>query len=123
MIQTVDENTYVYEDPTIQINRHCLQLKHWLNRHNFPTPPFAPLVVISNPNTIIEVNGDPKHYQHVIRGGAIYEKVFEYEKTYQRRYISKLDLSRLANRLIEQHTPEKFDILEFLKVQTREILT
>ncbi|MCR2821448.1 nuclease-related domain-containing protein [Lederbergia panacisoli] len=120
--ESLDGKRQAYEDPTVQVQRHCLQIRHWLHQHGFPIPPLDPLVVISDPNTIIEVKGNPDDYRHIIRAGSIYEKISEFEEKHQKRYISKPDLSRLANMLINQNTPETFDVLKFLNVRPDEVL-
>lgn len=122
LLQNVDGTRIGYEDPNIQIDRHVLQLEHWLKHNGFPPIPIEPLIVISNPSTIIETTGDPKNYTHIIHKNQLPFKIFEFETKYQRHAFSKQEMNRLGRELLKQHTPEQFDILKHLNIHPREIL-
>lgn len=82
LIQTKGGVEKAYEDPLLQIDRHQTQLKNWLTTNKFPGFPIVPLVVISNPSTIIKLIGNFKEYKSIIRSGNTVIKIEEIERHY-----------------------------------------
>ncbi|MBS4208010.1 nuclease-related domain-containing protein [Bacillus sp. FJAT-50079] len=112
-----------YEDPTSQIMRQRSQFKIWLEKNKFPQSPIYPLIIVSNPSTIIETTGNPQNYQHITHSTHIISKIEEFRKRHHVEHFTKNEMKRLTNRLLKQHTPETFDILHHLNIRPEEILT
>ncbi|MBS4174382.1 nuclease-related domain-containing protein [Bacillus sp. FJAT-49736] len=123
LIQQNGEVEKAYQDPVTQVKRHELQLKEWLHQHKFPAIPILPLVVISNPSTIIKTIGDPKEYQHITKAIHINFEISKYEKLYKEVKLSNREWNKLASLLVKKHTPEEYDVMVKFHIHKSEILT
>lgn len=123
LIQQNGEKEKAYQDPIIQVKRHQLQLKEWLERYNFPDIPILPLVVISNPSTIIKTIGNFKEYQWIIRSINLIFEIQKFEQIYKNDILSKKEMIKLSKLLIKKHTPEEYDALKRFNIAESEILT
>lgn len=124
LIQTHSNgNMKAYEDPISQVMRHQSQLKIWLQNNKFTGIPIHPLVVISNPSTIIETTGNSNHFKQIIHRTYLTFKMKELEKLYKVERFTKKEMTRLAKKLIKQHVPEKYNILHHFNIRPEEILT
>ncbi|MGE8206852.1 nuclease-related domain-containing protein [Heyndrickxia sp. NPDC080065] len=123
LIQQNVEIERAYEDPVVQVKRHQLQLKGWLKQNKFPNIPILPLVVISNPSTVIKTIGNPKNYPHITKSINLIFEIEKYEKIYKNEILTKKELTKLSKLLVKKHTPEEDDVLHRFKIDKNELLT
>ncbi|MBS4174279.1 nuclease-related domain-containing protein [Bacillus sp. FJAT-49736] len=112
-----------YQDPIIQVKRHQLQWREWLKRHKFPNIPILPLIIISNPSTIIKTIGPFKEYQWIIRSSNLIFEFQKYEQMYHNESITKKDITKLSRLLIKNHLSEDYDVLKKFNIDESELLT
>ncbi|MFK4996744.1 hypothetical protein ACI2OX_01990 [Bacillus sp. N9] len=78
-------------DPVSQMNRLMAQLSWWLNVNKFPNIPLMPLIIISNPNTIIETTTNPKYFKQITHSINIEKKIEAF------RHMHKIELYSKKN--------------------------
>ncbi|WP_062108604.1 nuclease-related domain-containing protein [Bacillus niameyensis] len=123
MIQKADGQEFVYDDPDIQIQHHLFQFRDWLRRNRFPSTPIVPLIVFTDPTTILRFNGNADHFRHYILKSQLHLKIFELEKAYTKIALSQQDIRRLTVELLKQHSDPHYPILELYKIRPEDILT
>ncbi|MBB2482272.1 NERD domain-containing protein [Bacillus sp. APMAM] len=123
LIHQNSDKERAYQDPIIQVKRHQLQLREWLKPYKFPEIQILPLVVISNPSTIIKTIGNFKEYQWVIRSTNIIFEIQKFEQVNKNEFLSKKEMTKLSKLLIKKHTPEEYDALKKFNIDESEILT
>lgn len=122
LIQTYNNEKRALPNPTSQIRRHQLQLKEWMQTRSYIPPPIEPLIVISNPSTIIETTSQPSNFKHVTHSINIESKIKSYHDKHQTKVLSTSDLHHISNLLIHNHTPLKFHPLLHFDIDRKEIL-
>ncbi|KRG09590.1 hypothetical protein ACA29_22830 [Lederbergia galactosidilytica] len=74
MIHMVDGKEKGYACPTVQAAQHEVQIKQWLEKNNYPQLPIYSYIIFSDPQTIIKINGNPEHYQHIFTSQSTISK-------------------------------------------------
>ncbi|MDM5340302.1 nuclease-related domain-containing protein [Fictibacillus enclensis] len=126
LIRVSGEREEGFPDPTLQVERHRLQLKDWLAAHQFPQIPIERLVLISNPGTVIKntlLNLDPSPFQHVIHSANLHFKVELFEKKHIEKRLNPQLLKKLSRKLLNSHTPSDPPILQHFQLSKDDILT
>ncbi|ARK32191.1 nuclease-related domain-containing protein [Halalkalibacter krulwichiae] len=122
LIQKVEGRQKAYPDPLIQVNRHKSLLQGWLSQNQFADLPIIPLIVISNPHSLIRTNMDPEVLaQKVIHRDALPEKINLLDQNFQEDILSETELIRLENLLIKHHTPLDPKILVKYQINPSEL--
>ncbi|HEY4551952.1 MAG TPA: nuclease-related domain-containing protein [Bacillaceae bacterium] len=121
LIQTVEESRRALEDPTLQVKRQLYQLKEWLKKHKFNLIPIHPLVIISNPSTIIESTSHPSYFKHISHSINLPAKFHELEKMSRKEYIQKRELKKLARMLMKNHSPQEYDVLKHFNLKPNDL--
>ncbi|HEY4553584.1 MAG TPA: nuclease-related domain-containing protein [Bacillaceae bacterium] len=122
LVQTFVNESRALEDPIAQMERHIIQLENWLHKNKFKMAPLKPLIVISNPATLIETTSNPSYFKHITHRIKLPMKVFQLEEKYTEKIYSQRELRDLASALIKAHTPEEVDILKDFKISHNEII-
>jgi hypothetical protein len=113
----------VYNDPTLQIKRHEMQLREWMqvNKHN--VLPFESLVVFTHPNACLTIlNGHP-YRRRIIKNGLLIETITGLQQKYRRPVFSHKDLEKICRQLIKQHTPSWENLLSKYSISPVDIMT
>jgi hypothetical protein len=113
----------VYSDPTLQIRRHELQLREWMQVNKHPLLPLESLVVFTHPNAYLTIlNGHP--YRHRIKKNALLiETINGLQQKYRRPVFSHKDLQKICRQLIKQHTPSWENLLQKYSISPDDIQT
>jgi hypothetical protein len=69
LIRTANGKEEAFQDPILQVRRQQQQLNLWLTKHKVPSIPIVPLIVISNPSTIIKAA--PQH-EEILQNNVIH---------------------------------------------------
>ncbi|GIN87264.1 hypothetical protein J6TS2_36500 [Heyndrickxia sporothermodurans] len=112
-----------FQDPIAQARRQHLQLFSWLQERHFPQIPLEYLIVISDPSTIIKVVGQNKTIDpFVIHLDQIVNKIEQFHSYYKKPLLTQLQMKRMAELLVESHTPTQKSILEEYKIEQDEVI-
>ncbi|SDQ16246.1 nuclease-related domain-containing protein [Virgibacillus salinus] len=80
-----------FEYPITQVQNQQFHLQNWLSQHNLPSIPIYYFVAISEPSTIIKVNGDTEAIGKVVAHAArIPSMVMEKEKQITEQSVNKI---------------------------------
>lgn len=117
LIRTIDDRKEAFRDPLLQIYFQENQLKIWLQKHGFSQLPVISLIVISNPNTLIETSQASKSiYQKVIHNEYLPVKIQQLEKNYPQQKLSEKELKKLIRLIKKQDTPLDSPLLAQLEI-------
>ena len=112
-----------YSNPIWQVQRQEHILKKWLNNNNFPTIPINSWVVITNPNTTFDVTKLPHSLAKKVIGiDALPWKIQEVEETIKYTKYNAQQFNLVGQKLIQDHKPEKVDLLNKYGVNQDELI-
>ncbi|WP_212971619.1 nuclease-related domain-containing protein [Bacillus sp. J14TS2] len=123
MIHIVDGRERGYACPTVQASHHEMQIKQWLGKNGYPQFPIHSFIIFSDPHTILKINGNPEHYQHIFTSNQLYLRMSHYETHIHKNCMSKKIMNSLSNELIKQHKPANYDLMNKLAIKQAEIQT
>lgn len=122
LIQIADGKKRALEDPIPQIRRQKLQLKEWLQAHDFPNIPIETLIVISNPSTIIETSGHSPYVKNITHSINLPFQIKSFEDKYPIDVFKPKDLFRLGNLLKKKDTPLNYNVLEYYGIHPNDLI-
>lgn len=123
LIRTKDSIEEAFLDPLLQISRQKLQLRAWLEKNKLPDIPINPLVIISNPSTIIESNDRVLLPQTVIHRDYLPIKIKLIESSNQKEMVTNKELTKVAKLFIKQHTPKSTNVLNEFDMKRKDLIT
>ncbi|RWR06945.1 nuclease-related domain-containing protein [Siminovitchia fortis] len=122
LIQIADGKKRALEDPIPQIRRQKLQLKKWLHSHRFPDIPIEPLIVISNPSTIIETTGHSTYFKYITHSINLPFQIKSFEEKHPVEVFTQKDLYRLGNVLMKKDNPLDYNVLDYYGIHPDELI-
>lgn len=123
LIQINEGKKISYDSPLAQINRHQFQLRRLLQHHKYPPVPIEPLVVITNPSTIVTASPNHKQIHKIIKSPSLLTKIENLEKRYKGEIFDHKQMQKLTKHLIKLHTPYEKSILEEFEIHGDDVLT
>ncbi|MCH1627847.1 nuclease-related domain-containing protein [Fredinandcohnia quinoae] len=122
LIQTYEGQKTSYDSPLAQITRHEFQLKSLLQLYKFPTVPIEPLVVITNPSTIVTASQNHKQIHKIIKSLSLITKIGNIEKRFKVEVFDHKQIQKLTKLLLKLNTPYDNSILEEFDLHEDDIL-
>jgi hypothetical protein len=122
MTRTINGKEEGFLDPILQVQKQKVQFKAWLDRHKLPEIPILPLVVNTNPSTILKSTNHHFLSNKVLHAAALENRLEEYEKKYKTEKYTPKDLKRLIRLCLKFHTPQEADILEIFRISESELI-
>lgn len=122
VLQTIRNETKKLEDPTLQVRRHLRQLKAWFKAHNLKCPPILTMVVMANPDVLIEFDVKNAITEMIIYPDSSIEKVEEFAKIYQERVLSTKEINHINKVILENDTPKEYDVLRMFNLTTADLI-
>lgn len=124
LIRIIDDKEEAFSNPILQVDRQKIQLQSWLAQHKFEKYTIVPLVVLSNPKTIIKASSNQREIaQKVIHSELLYKKMKDLEFTYKKEVYSQKEMKRLSKILIKANQFFDYNILDKYKILDNEVLT
>ncbi|WP_338778391.1 nuclease-related domain-containing protein [Metabacillus sp. FJAT-52054] len=114
LIRTKDGQETAFADPILQTERLQFLLKQWFLNNGFPHVPIFSLVVISNPQTIIQ---SPHAYQaklaeKIIHCEKLPLKIKKIESDLNTDILTEKELRKLKRISMKEHSEADFPILD-----------
>ena len=122
LIRTLDGKENGFPDPILQMERQGQLLNRWLAELHFPDKlPIVPLLVISNPQTIIKSSNS--HYtKMILHRNYLPAKIMQIETLHKEILLTKKDMRKLFKRIKSQNQPYKADILGKFQLSADDLL-
>lgn len=121
MIRTLDGKEEGFANPLLQLNRQHILMKKWMAANHLPEIPVIPLIVISNPQTIVK-SSDPTLSQMIIHRNYIPLQFQQLEKDNKELRLSTKDVKKMIRSIGNQHTPLKTSILEKYQIRKKDLI-
>jgi hypothetical protein len=124
LIQMKNDGEKVYPNPLSQVYRHKFLLQKFLESHQIPTVPIEYHVVITNPSTKVVISpGYEEAEKRVWKAEDLLIKMDEIEKTYNKEYLDKRNISKTKKVILQNNTPERCDFIKMFNMKQSEIPT
>lgn len=124
MIRTLDGIEEAFPCPTIQSNRHVMQLNEWLRKNHFPNIPILAYVVFSNSSTVLKT--DPIHqniFEKVITSANMPHKINSDRQKYPNKILNKRKIEQLKTLFMQEHTEDDAIILKRYNLDRSDLLS
>ncbi|MFC0013560.1 MULTISPECIES: nuclease-related domain-containing protein [Allobacillus] len=123
VVQRIDEEYKVYDDPVLQVEEQVYQLSNWFNANGFPELPIESFVVMTNPRTRLRIDATNNHHAEKVVSLQRLPSLFrELDAKYEKNIISPRSINEITHKLIQQHKPYLPNILEKNRVSKNELL-
>ncbi len=110
LIQKKDNIQNGYDDPLLQAEFQVRQLKELLLKNHFPELPFEYLVMIANPNFILNLTKSSKAQNRVCRGHLLVKRIEALTKKYQLEKLTPEKIRKMSKCLLKNHTEPSITI-------------
>jgi len=108
-------------DPISQMARQRLQLAMWLEKHNFPSLPIASLIALTHTSSTL-IRTTPSIMKKVTFHTNLSNRIKEINVKYIQEKLCKKDLLKLSKLMIKKHTPDRFNLLPYYKIELHELI-
>ncbi|KON85634.1 hypothetical protein AF332_01400 [Sporosarcina globispora] len=123
LLRISKDDVQALPDPLLQVERQKHQLHCFLEKHNIKNLPIVPLIVISNPSTVLKADERRRNIsQKVIRAAALPLKLSNLYNQFPNELFTQKELRKLSRLLIKNHCTANPDILSQFHIQKNEIL-
>lgn len=120
IIQTKDDQEKSYDNPINQVRMQSWHLKRWLKQYKTQILPIHPLVVISNPSTIIKHN-DRSLNKIIVKGDVLLNRVLQIDGFPSKPILTDKEIKKLSRLLIKNHSPAHPDIMKQYSLTTDDL--
>ncbi|WP_412969033.1 NERD domain-containing protein [Fredinandcohnia sp. 179-A 10B2 NHS] len=122
MHQTYDDNKITYACPLLQLRRHEVQLRRFLETNKIPVPPIESLVVITNPSTRLTATSNHPGIHKIINSPTLLPKKELLEKKHKKVVLEHKQIQKLSRLFKKLHTPYDKNILKRFSIEKGELL-
>lgn len=124
LIRSLEGIESAFQDPITQSLRHKEQMESWLKKNAFPDIPVNPLVVISNPNTLIRTAPNEINLlsNMVVNSHYLPTKIQEIHHSHKNPILNEKELKKLIRLIKKGHKDEQYSILGTLSLNECDIL-
>jgi ribosomal protein S27AE len=110
-----------FPDPLLQIERQSALLKKTFSKLKTPVMPLIPLVVISNPNTVIKSN-DSTLSNTILHAARVPFRINEILSSFPNEILHLKDMNRVKRALLKQNVPQAIDVFDRYSLKSNDIL-
>ncbi|TCN19855.1 nuclease-related domain-containing protein [Mesobacillus foraminis] len=122
LIRTLNQKIEAFPCPLYQVKRQKLQLKQWLAGFGILNLPIEHLVVMSNSSSILQTNEGNEHiFKGIIHGWKLIPEIERIDQLRKPFKIAPQALEKVAESLLNAHTPENPDILKLFEIPAADI--
>ena len=110
-------------NPISQVLLQEIQMKEWMEQNKFPSIPIIPLVVFSNPKTIIKTTRfNANISKRVLHGYNVPIKLQKLLTAYTTEHFSKTNIRKITKLLLKSHVEKVQDTLSGYNVKKSELV-
>jgi hypothetical protein len=124
LIRALNGKEEAFPDPITQVKRQKKHLQKWLISNHFPSLPIFPLIVISNPATLIK--SIPAYSDEVTRkvihASQLHSKIEQINQQVKDDVLSTREVNKLSRLLLKLHSPHNPDILPHFQLEKKDLL-
>jgi hypothetical protein len=124
LIRALNGKEEAFPDPITQVKRQKKHLHQWLISNHFPSLPIFPLIVISNPATLIK--SIPAYSDEVTRkvihASQLHSKIEQINQQVKDNVLSTREVNKLSRLLLKLHSPHNPDILPHFQLEKKDLL-
>ncbi|RZT21611.1 nuclease-related domain-containing protein [Fictibacillus sp. BK138] len=123
IIRRINDIKESFEDPIYQVERQAHHLSEILMLYKIPFIPIETLVVITNPNTLIE--SAPSHTDalyKVIKSAGLKKKYVEFKQRYNEDKLTKKELKKIVKLINKLNQPYNPDLCNLFKINKEELI-
>ncbi|PAE25680.1 hypothetical protein CHI10_06500 [Bacillus sp. 7894-2] len=123
MIQTTHNGEQKgYSNPIEQASQQARELEKWLMKRSIRLR-VEFCVVISRPSTILQSSSENiLIHQKITHVQYLLNKIEKLDMTSKQTPLTNKELKKISKTFLKEHTPEKFDILNFYKISQDEVI-
>ncbi|MBM7587660.1 hypothetical protein JOC86_004234 [Bacillus pakistanensis] len=110
-----------FPDPLFQIERQTALLKKFLLKLNTLPTPLIPLVVISNPNTVIKSN-DSSLSDTILHAARLPFRINEILGSFPNEILHSKDMNRIKRALLKQNAPQTINVFDRYSLKSNDII-
>jgi ribosomal protein L37AE/L43A len=123
LIQISNDSEKIYPNPLSQVYRHKFLLKKFLESHQIPNIPIEYHVVVTNPSTKVVISqGYEEAEKRVWKVEDLLIKMDVMEKTFNKEWFDKRNISKTKKVILQNDTPERCDFIKIFNMKQSEIL-
>jgi hypothetical protein len=123
VLQTYGNGEYKkFKDPELQVNRHKVQLESWLKKYHFKCPPILTLVVMSNPEVVIDFDEKNESTEKIVTPDHALEKLEKIQLSHQTQVLNRRDINNITKLISEKHTPKEFNVFKEYGITNNDLL-
>ncbi len=112
-----------FSNPLLQVQRHKVQLKGWMEKMKLPELPIEPLVIISSNSTIVKTStGNERIYKTVIHAEQLPGKLEKLRPFSPSLILTSKEMNKVKRLLLKNHEPLYTSILEQYSISPDEII-
>ncbi|MDR7074652.1 nuclease-related domain-containing protein [Fictibacillus barbaricus] len=124
VIRTLDGKQQSFTNPIEQVKRQNYHLSQLLLQHKFRSIPVEHLVIMTNPNVIIEASSTYKEaYKSVIKSHVLQKKFQEFTHLYETPIFSSKQTKKFIKLLSKLHCEYNPDVCEKYQITKDELIT
>jgi hypothetical protein len=124
LIRTYNGKEEAFQNPLTQAKRHQSKLKQLMLDTNLPIVPIDYMVVISNPQTIINTTPDYKEaILKVTTSSNFLNKVEKLQQLYKDEKVNMKEIKKISKLLVTKHTPSNPDILKQFNIPKNDLVS
>lgn len=124
LIRALNGREEAFPDPITQVKRQKNHLHQWLVSNHIPSLPIYPLIVISNPATLIK--SIPAYSDEVTRkvihASKLHSKIEHINLRVKDDVLSTREINKLSRLLLKLHSPHNPDILSHFQLEDKDLL-
>lgn len=123
LLQIDEDKEFCYKDPLLQANTQKTHLKFWLRNLGYDVP-IEPIVVSTNPHTIIRnIDNHPDFQHRFITLENLPYKLNEIFHQYKKKILSNTDIKKIYSLFDHNNTPLRADLINFYHITSNQLIS
>ncbi|MGM8215424.1 nuclease-related domain-containing protein [Bacillaceae bacterium W0354] len=110
-----------YQDPIVQVDNQVFHLQNWLITKGITGIPIESLVVFTSNHVTLTRSGDMPVDERIIYVGKLIEKFVLLQNKYEKLFLTKSKLTKVANMIKNEHTPQHSNMMKKFNLTPRDL--
>lgn len=123
LIQYDDKKQTCYKDPLLQADTQRIHLHYWLQQYSINIP-IEPIVVSTNPNTIIRNPENDSEFQHrFVTLENFLHKLDQIYNSYHKTVLTIKEIQKLYRKLAKNNTPLISNLIDYYQIKKQHLIS